>query len=301
MLRVRPFRGDQVAAGAVLLAVLVILLNLRMTGWATGVHLAYTAAVAAWLGALGFLAPRDGAVRPYVTALLVSAWALAAVALVRLADVTGLGADAARTLVPAALAAAGVAIAVRGPATGTLLAAVAGGGAALGAARWLADPSLQADRWILLALVAVYLFGVLARRDGAPAHAVQLANAAALGVLAIAATIAAGDLARLLTLDGLPRAPAGAPWGWTLLVLAAGCGAIAYGAVERARGPVVLGVADLGGFVLLAARGDLAGWPVVLAVPAVAMLVIGLRPSTPLPPEPPRPGEPADVVDLPRP
>ncbi len=40
-------------------------------------------------------------------------------------------------------------------------------------------------------------------------------------------------------------------------------------------------------FVGISADGDLLGWPIPLLGSAVALLVIGLRPSTPLPTEPP--------------
>jgi peptidoglycan/LPS O-acetylase OafA/YrhL len=122
---------------------------------------------------------------------------------------------------------------------------------------------------------------------------VQLVNAAGLAALGIAATYAAE-----LVLLGRAADPA---WGWELLLLAAGCGLIAYASVDRERGPAVLGVLTLAAFVALAATGDAtpAGWPLALAVPTVVMLAIGLRPTTPAPPPPDAARPPARTVALP--
>ena len=67
-----------------------------------------------------------------------------------------------------------------------------------------------------------------------------------------------------------------------------GFGLLAYGAVDRQRGPVLVGLLVLATWVASASTGDdsLLGWPVVLAAAALFMLVIGLRPTTPAPPDP---------------
>ena len=58
------------------------------------------------------------------------------------------------------------------------------------------------------------------------------------------------------------------PNGWELVVFAAGCGLIAYGAVDRAPGPAYLGVANLLAFVVSAAFGTdeetLLYWPALI-------------------------------------
>ena len=78
--------------------------------------------------------------------------------------------------------------------------------------------------------------------------------------------------------------------GWELVVLAAGCGLIAYGAVDRAPGPAWLGVANLppsssrGGD---RRRRDAArAGRCCCSCSALGAMVAGLRPREPLPPEP---------------
>jgi len=67
--------------------------------------------------------------------------------------------------------------------------------------------------------------------------------------------------------------------------------------VDRERGAAFLGAVTLVAFVALADDGTLIGWPIVLAAAAAFMLVVGLRPSTPLPPPPDRDdGEPLDAI-----
>jgi Sec-independent protein secretion pathway component TatC len=81
------------------------------------------------------------------------------------------------------------------------------------------------------------------------------------------------------------------PVGWKLYLIAVGLGLVAYGAVDRERGPAYVGLAVLAAFVILtgppvSARGTLVGWPGLLLVVGGAGLAIGLRPRRPLPPEP---------------
>ena len=79
MLRPLPHRGDVVAAGAVALAALVALLQVRFDdAWDTGIHFVYSAAALALVGTLALRAPREGdAPRAYVSALLAATFALA--------------------------------------------------------------------------------------------------------------------------------------------------------------------------------------------------------------------------------
>jgi hypothetical protein len=90
-LRPEPHRGDVVAAGAVVLAALVALLQVRFDGaWATGVHLACCAAALAFVAALALRAPREGAEpRTYQSVLLATTFALAVPTLGRLAQALG--------------------------------------------------------------------------------------------------------------------------------------------------------------------------------------------------------------------
>ena len=72
-------------------------------------------------------------------------------------------------------------------------------------------------------------------------------------------------------------------------MLAAGCGLIAYGAVDRVPGAAWLGVAHLVAFLVVASAGaddTLLWWPLLLLALGGGVLVAGLRPRSPLPPEP---------------
>jgi MFS family permease len=76
---------------------------------------------------------------------------------------------------------------------------------------------------------------------------------------------------------------------WELVVLAAGCGLVAYGAVDHAPGPAYLGVANLLAFIVSAGLSEdetLYFWPGVLLAAGIGVMIAGLRPRAPLPPEP---------------
>ena len=302
-LRPKPFRGDQVAAGVVVLTVLVGLLAFRFD-WPGGVHLTYTTVAAAFILAMAVLAPlEDERPRAYQTVLYVGGFTLALLALRALALVLGSdGLESTGTLawVGAALTALGAFLAIgRNSPTGTLLASVSGAVAGLAAVEWAFEPGSQAFRWTLAALMAGFVLMALGHRDRRPDHAVQLVNAGGLATLGVALI----DLLTLAgSLDGRLGSVGTTGWGWELLILAAGFGLVAYASVDRERGPAVLGVLNLVAFVALAApAGDesLLGWPLVLALMAAFMLVIGLRPTTPAPPAPDAGDAPAPTVTLP--
>jgi hypothetical protein len=134
--------------------------------------------------------------------------------------------------------------------------------------------------------MVVYGFAAIAQRDRRLRHGVALIDAAGLAVLAIALTFAGGGFVG----DGDGSAAVG--WGWELLIVAAGFGLIAYSSVDRQPGPAYLGVANLTLFTVITSVGvstggaTLLGWPVALAVGAVVLLAIGLRPTVPAPPPP---------------
>src|SRR3954464_3569364 len=101
MLRPLPHRGDVVAAGAVALAALVALLQVRFDdAWGKGIHFAYAAAALAFVAALALRAPREGdAPRAYQSALLALTFALAVPTLARLSLLLGSdGLDSSGTL-----------------------------------------------------------------------------------------------------------------------------------------------------------------------------------------------------------
>ena len=307
LLRPKPFRGDQVAAGAVMLTVLVLLLNARMAGpWGPPLHLAYTALAAALVLAMAVAAPRevDGP-PPWHSALYVTGFILTGAALANLADVLG-GDGGAGTFVfvGTALTALGAWISQeRGAATGTLLGAVAAVITTLALLEWVASPDeVTATRYLLLVDAALLVLAALWQRVRAPADGVQLLNAAGLTVLGLALTFAVAIFGTVLfgSLNEGNTPTFDIAWGWTVVILASGIGLLAAGAADRERGNVLTGIALLLTFVVLASEGNLLGWPILLGAAAAALLVIGLRPSTPQPTEPPRgPGAPETQVQYP--
>lgn len=333
MLRVPPFRGDQVAAGVVVLGVLVLLLQVRM-GWPAGGQLALAAGGTAGVGYLLAGSPREP--RPYVSAIVVTTLVLFAVALGRLGEVLGadglLGGVGGTAWKLAVLGGVGAALAHAFDAAGaTLVAALSLAFLPLAFFTWVADPSGGVQRLLLLVMAIGLALAAVSRRDRRPTHAAQLANAAGLALVAIVALPFAGTFATVLVLLGAPGGgaealcgpesaalpPAGGfavnecsggffldlsiGWGWELPLLFGGFGLLAYGAVDRQRGPVLVGLLVLAGFVASAAgfgQETLLGWPIVLALAAGFMLIVGLRPTTPAPPEPLAPGEPGPPLPL---
>jgi hypothetical protein len=299
MLRPLPHRGDVVAAGAVALAALVAVLQVRFDlSWGEGIHLLYAAAALALVATLALRAPREGdAPRAYLSALLATTFALAVPTLARLAVVLGSdGLDSSGTLAwtGGTLAALGFGLAAaRGSALCVLLGAVSLVVAVLGFVDLLFAPGgVGTFRWLLLGLVFVLALATVAARDRHPARAVALADVGGLTALALALTFVFGQVFASLLFGP------GAGTGWELFLYACGFGLCAFSAVDRAPGPGWIGVAVLLATTLTAAGGKatLVGWPLVLAVGAGGLLVIGLRPSRPLPPAPSR--SEAHVFDI---
>ncbi|MCW3041239.1 MAG: hypothetical protein JWM31_3144 [Solirubrobacterales bacterium] len=297
LLRPKPFRGDQVAAGTVVLTLLVLLLNVRMGQWGSGAHLLYTAAAAALVLGMAVAAPaEEGGPPAWHSTLYVCGFVLTLLLLVRLADALGSdGGSGTVTVIGLVLVALATWMSrARDSASGTLLGALTAVGTTAALLDLLASPDgVPGYRWLLVLDVLLLALMALWERVRGPAHGVQLLNAAGLTLLAIAATFAVpllGLLVLLGTVGGRSGTFSDTPspsWGWALLVLAGGIGVLSAGAADDERGNVLVGVALLLAFVALAAGGNLVGWPVVLGAGAAALLAVGLRPSTPLPAEPP--------------
>jgi hypothetical protein len=300
MLRPLPHRGDVVAAGAVALAALAALLQLRFDDvWGDGVHLVYAAAALAFVGAMALRAPREGPEpRAYQSVLLATTFALAIPTLARLAQVLGSrGLDSSGTLAwaGAVLAGLGFALAIaRGSAVCVLLGALSVVVALIGFVDWAFSPhGATTFRWLLVTLALLFALATVALRDSSRPRAVALADAGGLAALALGLTFALEQGLAISTLRP------GVGTGWELFLYACGFGLCAYSAVDRAPGPGWIGVAILVVTTLVAAggRSTLIGWPLVLGAGAGALLVVGLRPSRPLPPAPSR-GEAAQVYEI---
>jgi peptidoglycan/LPS O-acetylase OafA/YrhL len=112
---------------------------------------------------------------------------------------------------------------------------------------------------------------------------------AGVATLSIALVASVGALLGAFTGFGAGSSDGFLPGFWEFVVLAAGCGLIAYGAVDHVPGAAWLGVAHLLAFVVAASAGaddTLLWWPLVLLGLGSFVLVAGLRPRSPLPPQP---------------
>jgi hypothetical protein len=267
---------DLTAAGGVLLAAAVVMIEARMeSSWSHGPHFAISIAAFAVLFALALRGPPEPGPRPTAaqSALLASGLVVLVAASIRLGQVAGENRPASHpgTLIWLALVFAALAAypAVKlGSAVCTLAAA-----AALGiAATEFADKYLSVDRphsfrWVFLVLMALYALSAMALRDTRPRHSAQLVNNAMFAVLAILATVGFG-YAFADEQDPLPRLST----GWELVVLAAPLAAIAYAIGRRERGPAWTGAVALVLSILVITTPDtilsnkpsLVGWPLVL-------------------------------------
>jgi len=299
-LRPEPHRGDQVAAGVVVLATFIYVLETRFAqAWGPGIRLVIDAAATLFAGALAVQSPVEGErPRAYQSVLYVATFFLALATLKNLADVLGANdpISAPGTIVWVGLLLLVLCIwfsARRNSAIMTLLGAASFAFVVEAFIQWVFSPSgASTFRWILLLLIGAFVLASLNQRGARPRHGVQLVNAAGLAAVVLGLTFALD-----LVFSGFASVLGGGPerhgvgTGWELFLLACGFGLLAYAAVDREPGPAYLGVIVLALFVAIAGpRGSggasLIGWPIVLLILAGAMLVIGLRPSRPLPPAP---------------
>ena len=296
LLRPPPHRGPLIAAGAVLVTVALALEEIRLQDkLATGVHLAILALGAAVIYSIGVQARPQGRPYAYQSVLLVCGLLLLAPALLTLADLLGAdlsGGYSAGAFLWTSLLLAGAALwpaAARNSAICALIAAFALGVAALSFVDWVFDlESVTTYRWLLAALALLYALTSMLLRGSAPRHSEQMVNAAGLAVLAIGITgLINGLIGQLVPFGSAGRGLL--PNGWEFVVFAAGCGLVAYGAVDRTPGPAYLGVANLAAFVgsaTLYQHETLLYWPLLIGVLGVGVMATGLRPRSPLPPEP---------------
>jgi hypothetical protein len=271
LLRPPPHRGPLIAAGGVALALGVTLTVLRLQDTLPiGVDAALLLAPGALLFWLGAQAPNEQGTPPaYQSVLLATGLPLVYGGLL-----VALGGALDElpprwVLVTASLAVAALALwpALERTSAISLLASALLVGLAL---------TVLAPRAARRPLVLVYAVGLtlasLALREPAPRHAEVLTDAAGLATASIAVEgLAVPDLAGF----------------WELVLLAAGLGLVAFGALDRSPGPAYVGVLNLLLFIVSAAAGTtLSLWPLFLLVGGIVMVAAGLRPRRPLPPEP---------------
>jgi hypothetical protein len=291
LLRPPPHRGPLIAAGAVALGVGIALEEIRLADkLGNGVHMVILLAAGALIYWLGAQAPNEEGEPPaYQSVLLVSGLLLLFAGLLTLANVIGADFDGfpAGAIVWTSLLMVALSLwpaLERNSAICLLLSAAFFAFALLSGWRFVfGEVGVTPYRWLLLTVACGCVLASLALREPAPRHAQQLINAAglaiaAIGIVAVVPPMLFGD-----SVEGT------LPGFWEVVLLAAGFGLIAYGALDRAPGPAYLGVLNTALFVLAVAfSGDetLYWWPLTLLVVGVIMLGAGLRPRRPLPPEP---------------
>jgi hypothetical protein len=290
LLRPPAHRGPLIAAGGALLTLGILSEEFRLAdNLGSGWHLLICGLTAALFLAIALQWPIEGG-RPLASqsVLIVCGLILFTVALIHLSEVLGADGELStgRLMWTLTLLAA-LALWISGrkrSAIAALIGALALGGALLATWDMVFDPqSVTPYRWLLLVLSLVYVLASLVLRGSSARHSEQMVNAAGVAVLAIGGT---GVVDSFL---GFGDSGDPLPGLWELVVLAAGCGLIAYGAVDRAPGPAYLGVANLAAFVFavtINSEDTLEWWPFTLIVLGAVALVAGLRPRRPLPPEP---------------
>ena len=267
LLRPPPHRGPLIAAGGVALAVGIAVHVLGKDplhpDWPGVVALLTSGGLLFWLGAQ---APNeDGQPPAYQSVLLATGWPFLYGGMLALFTVAGVTALLSIALASALAAALAVWPALERNSAISLLGAAVAGGVALGTAwTWLFDTGWL--RWIALLYAAGLVLFSLVLREPAPRHGEVLIDAAGLAVVFI----------------GYVSYRDGANGLWEVVLLGAGLGLTAFGALDRSPGPGYLGVLNLIAFIAVAGRF----WPVVLVAAGAIMLAAGLRPRRPLPPEP---------------
>ncbi|MDA0161731.1 hypothetical protein OM076_15770 [Solirubrobacter ginsenosidimutans] len=287
LLRPPPHRGPLIAAGAVVLAVGIALEEVRLADKVPdGVHMAILLLVGGLIFWLGAQAPNEAGEPPaYQSILLVTGIAMLFAALLLTASVLGadLGDVSAGTLMWTSAVTAGLALwpaFERNSAISLLMAAILGGVALLSAWSFVFDASSPAPyRWLLAFYSAFLVLSALALREPARRHAEVLIDAGGLAIAGIGA----------MSLDIFAVNQSSLPGIWEVVLLGAGFGLVAFGALDRSPGPAYLGVLNLVLFIFVVAEsGDetLFWWPLTLIAIGAVMVIAGLRPRRPLPPEP---------------
>jgi hypothetical protein len=279
-----------IAAGAVSLAVGVSLVELRLDDrLPLGVHMAILLVSGGLLFFLGAQAPNEGGKPPaYQSVLLGAGLPLLFAGLMTTAEVLG-----AQFWSPGALmwtTALTGALALwpafeRNSAISLLLAAILGAVALLSAWSWIFDAQSAAPyRWLMAGYAAGLVLCSLALREPSRRHAEVLTDAAGLAI----AWIGLSGI-EVIVSPIVAEGTSGLPWFWDVVVLGAGFGLVAFGALDRSPGPAYLGVVNLILFIVVVGNSPdetLYWWPLVLLLGGVLMLGAGLRPRSELPPEP---------------
>lgn len=313
LLTPKPFRGDVVAAGVTVLLIAAGLLELRVIGTLDPIaRCALLTVLWAFVLTLAIRSPVEhGEPRAYQSVLYVEALIFALLALAAAAAALGsdgwLDGTGTRSWVLAVMTLhAGLLGRLRNSPVCTLLGAVGFAGVLAVLLLGLTDnDQLGGVRWLLLAVGVAYAVNAVRLHTPAPRHAIAFAEAAGMTFVGLATTWT-GMLLPLpdggaFSVPGVATDVPAPGAGWTLVLLLAGLALVGYGGVQRERGPIWIGSLLLLHFCMLELDGGLLWWPLLLFGLAAALLVAGLRPSTPAPPEPGSEQPTAEPLRFPRP
>jgi hypothetical protein len=148
---------------------------------------------------------------------------------------------------------------------------------------------LTTTRWLLLIAAAFLVAGAAAlsgraRPDGGSGDLVTVAGLSAIFAGALSLN---GFSTPAIDVTGIvqPTLPTGGSTFWELELLVVAVGLIVFGATASVRGPVYVGAIGLVAFIPLAGidfqnlDGSLSGWPIVLLIVAVVLLIAGFAPA----------------------
>jgi hypothetical protein len=143
-------------------------------------------------------------------------------------------------------------------------------GSVLALVAWIDEnASTSAYRDVLLAEGVLFLLYARTLYGLRPDHSHVAASAAVVALVAGATLGVFGGLDTSSLFGGFGPTDLGENDGWELLLLAVSIGALAYSGWQRYRGTVYPGAVGLLFFLSAAARGNLAGWPLILALVAL--------------------------------
>jgi hypothetical protein len=316
--RLRPPAGREfpAAAGAVLLAMAVYVIEFRMRQWALGPRFIVPAVIAALLLGMGWASsPPAPVARPFHSLLLISGLLVLVLALEFLAEIlaghhhVGAGAVFWTLAVEAAVA---LAAARRANSAGcALVSALFASISLLAFVSWVFHPSgFGTFRWILFLESLVLIAGALGLRAAYRRQAVQLVNVAGLLALFLGLTFvgaaaigaASSQFGTTLPTSGIGTAGA----GWKLYLLVITLAVIGYAVLDREPAPGVIGIGLAITFAFLVGIPNLTGgslvfWPLFLLILGglgVAYSLFGppTVASTPTPPPPAPAGPPPAPV-----
>lgn len=204
-----------------------------------------------------------------------------------------------------AAAAAWIAVRFELPAA-TLLATAAFGVAVLAlVAKADSSASLATYRNVILVLGLAYLLAARSIRGTRLAHSHVLVSTAAfaIGLGAVLGIVGELNLGSLISFDPEVSSSGSSDFlssgssdnrnGWELLLLVVSIGALVYAAWQGYRGSGLVGLLGLAAFFTVIGDGSLAGWPIVLAVVALAGVLLALPPGSRAGPGPEADRDPA--------